>query len=193
MRKSRVGSDTHAAEGPRLTRRRPACQGRAGRGVVAAGLVLALALSPTLGLGAGAGATTLYGVEGFRLEIGAVSQTARALGMDRVRLRGVAGRRLRRAALPMGDFPTVLVVSLHSVAHPGSVLAYCLDVEVRQIVRLSRTEQVTMLAPTWAAGKLTLTLRGSFVRSVEDALGVLLDDLVRDYRLVNAEASPEAR
>lgn len=50
-----------------------------------------------------------------------------------------------------------------------------------------------MLAPTWAAGKLTLTLRGSFVRSVEDALGVLLDDLVRDYRLVNAEASPEAR
>ena len=176
-----------------MTPPRPAHRNRAGHGVVAAGLVVVLALSPTLGLGAGSDATTLYGVEGFRIEIGAVSRTARDLGMDRIRLRGVADRRLRRAALPLGDFPTVLFVSLHSVAHPGSVLAYCLDVEVRQIVRLSRTAQMTMLAPTWAAGKLTLTLRGSFVHSVEDALGVLLDDLVRDYRLVNAEVSPEAR
>jgi len=165
-------------------------QARLGRWAAGLGLCLLL-LFPTSGLGAGADATTLYGVQGFRLEIGSVSRTARALGMDRVRLRGVADRRLRRAALQVGDFPTVLFVSLHSVEHPSSVLAYCLDVEVRQVVRLSRTEQVTMLAPTWAEGKLTLTLRNSFVHSVEDALGVLLDDLVRDYRLVNAEARPE--
>ena len=168
----------------------PTHQNRPGCWAASLGLSLLL-LFPPPGLGAGADATTLYGVQGFRLEIGAVSPTARALGMDRVRLRGVADRRLRRAALQVGDFPTVLFVSLHSVEHPSSVLAYCLDVEVRQIVRLSRTEQVTMLAPTWAEGKLTLTLRNSFVHSVEDALGVLLDDLVRDYRLVNAEAPPE--
>lgn len=161
---------------------------RVGRCVL--GLLLLFAVP---GLSAGADATTLYGVKGFRLEIGSVSRTARDLGMDRVRLRGVANRRLRRAALQVGDFPAVLSVSLHSVEHQSSVLAYCLDVEVRQMVRLTRTEQVMMLAPTWAEGKLTLTLRTSFVHSVEDALGVLLDDLVRDYRLVNAEAGPEVR
>ncbi len=171
----------------------PAHPDRAGLWVLGLGLSLLLVLSPALGLNAGADATTLYGVRGFQLEIGSVSRTARALGMDRVRLRGVANKRLRRAAFQVGDFPTVLVVSLHSVEHSSRVLAYCLDVEVRQIVRLTRTEQMTMLAPTWAEGKLALTLRNSFVHSVEDALGVLLDDLVRDYRLVNAEASTEAR
>ena len=140
---------------------------------------------------AGADATTLLGVKGFRIEIGRVSRTARSLGVDNGRLRAVAQRRLRRAAVPFGDFPTVLVLSLHTVEHPTSVLAYCLDVEVRQRVHVTRTEQLTMLAPTWAEGKLTMTLRTSFVHSVEDALAVLVDDLTRDYRLVNTDILPE--
>lgn len=150
--------------------------------------VLLLLSCPAQALSAGADATTLDGVKGFRIEIGTLSRTARLLGMDGVRLRLAARDRLRRTSIPVGDFPTELVLSLHTVEHPTSVLAYCLDVEVRQIVHLARTEQVKMVAPTWAEGKLTLTLRNSFLRSVEDALGVLLDDLSRDYRLVNADA-----
>lgn len=140
---------------------------------------------------AGADATTLLGVKGFRIEIGRVSRTARSLGVENGRLRAIAQRRLRRASVPIGDFPTVLVLSLHTVEQPTSVLAYCLDVEVRQRVHLTRTEQLTLLAPTWAEGKLTMTLRTSFVHSVEDALAVLLDDLARDYQLVNTDVFPE--
>lgn len=150
--------------------------------------VLLLISCPGQALSAGADATTLDGVKGFRIEIGTLSRTARLLGMDGVRLRLAARDRLHQTSIPVGDFPTQLVLSLHTVEHPSSVLAYCLDVEVHQIVHLARTEQVKMLAPTWAEGKLTMTLRHSFLHSVEDALGVLLDDLSRDYRLVNAGA-----
>ena len=149
--------------------------------------VLLLLSCPAQALGAGADAITLDGVKGFRIEIGTLSRPARSLGMDGVRLRLAARDRLRRTSIPVGDFPTLLVLSLHTVEHPSSVLAYCLDVEVRQIVHLARTEQVKMLAPTWAEGKLTMTLRTSFIHSVEAALGSLLDDLARDYRLVNAD------
>ena len=146
---------------------------------------------PDQAFSAGADATTLLGVKGFRIEVGTVSRSARTLGVDNGRLRAVAQRRLRRASVPIGDFPSVVVLSLHTVEHPTNVLAYCLDVEVRQLVHLTRTEQVKMLAPTWAEGKLTMTLRTSFVHSVEDALAVLLDDLARDYRLVNADVFPD--
>lgn len=149
--------------------------------------VLLLLIFPGQACSAGSDATTLDGVEGFRLEVGTLSRSARSLGMDGVRLKIAARKRLRRTAIPVGDFPTVLVLSLHTVEHPSSVLAYCLDVEVRQIVRLTRTEQVTMLAPTWAEGKLSITLRRSFIRSVETALGSLLDDLARDYLLMNTD------
>ena len=151
--------------------------------------LLLLLIFPAQALSAGADATTLDGVKGFRIEVSRLSRAARSLGMDSVRLKVAARERLRRTAIPVGDFPTVLVLSLHTVEHPSSVLAYCLDVEVRQIVRLTRTEQVTMLAPTWAEGKLTMTLRTSFIHSVEAALESLLDDLARDYRLVNADGS----
>lgn len=136
---------------------------------------------------AGADATTLDGVKGFRLEVGTLSRVARSLGMDSVRLKIAARKRLHRSAIPVGNFPTMLVLSLHTVQHPSSVLAYCLDLEVRQIVRLTRTEQVTMLAPTWAEGKLSITLRANFVRSVETALGSLLDDLAQDYLMMNRD------
>jgi len=135
--------------------------------------------------GANADATTLAGVDGFRVEIGAISKTALKLGVDESRLLAVTRERLRRAALPVGDFPAVLLVSLRTVAHPTEVLAYSLEVEVRQVVHLVRTQQIQLLAPTWANGTLTMVTRTSFVRSVEDALAGLLDDLVRDYRLVN--------
>ncbi len=144
---------------------------------------------PSQAFSAGADAITLDGVKGFRIEVGTLSRAARSLGVDSVRLKIAARERLRRTSIPVGDFPTVLVLSLHTSEHPSSVLAYCLDVEVRQIVHLTRTEQVTMLAPTWAAGQLTMTLRTSFVHSVEAALGSLLDDLAQDYRLVNAAGS----
>jgi hypothetical protein len=65
------------------------------------------------------------------------------------------------------------------------VLAYSLEVEVRQVVHLVRTQQIHLLAPTWTDGTLTMVTRASFVRSVEGALAGLLDDLARDYRLVN--------
>lgn len=135
--------------------------------------------------GAGADATTLAGVDGFRVEIGPISRTALKLGVDESRLLVVTRERLRRTALPVGDFPAVLLVSLRTVEHPAEVLAYSLEVEVRQVVHLVRTQQIHLLAPTWTDGTLTMVTRTSFVRSVEGALAGLLDDLARDYRLVN--------
>jgi len=134
---------------------------------------------------AGADATTLSGIEGFRVEIERISKTAQALGVDESRLRTLTREHLRRAALAVGDFPAVLTISLRTVEHPTEVLAYCLEVEVRQVVHLTRTAQVHLLAPTWAGGTLTMVTRTSLVRSVEGALAELLDELVRDYRLVN--------
>jgi hypothetical protein len=135
--------------------------------------------------GAGADATTLAGVDGFRVEIGTISRTALKLGVDESRLLVLARERLRRSALPVGDFPAVLFVSLRTIEHPTEVLAYSLEVEVRQVVHLVRTQQIHLLAPTWTDGILTMVTRTSFVRSVENALVGLLDDLTRDYRLVN--------
>ena len=133
----------------------------------------------------GAGATTLVDIKGFRIEIEAISKAARELGIDEYRLRTATYERLRRATLEVGDFSTVLSVALHTVKHPTTVLAYCLDVEVRQVVQVVRTSQVQLLAPTWAEGTLSIVTRTSLVRSVEGALASLLDDLVRDYYLVN--------
>lgn len=134
---------------------------------------------------ASADATTLLGIDGFHIEIATISRAARNMGIDEARLLALARERLRRATLAVGDFPAVLVVSLRVVEHPTTVLAYSLEVEVRQVMRLSRTNQIQMLAPTWANGVLTMVARTSFVASVEDALLSLLDQLVRDYRFVN--------
>jgi hypothetical protein len=134
---------------------------------------------------AGADVTTLLGIEGFHVEIGMISKAARTLGVDESRLRLLAAERLRRASLVVGDFPAILVISLRTIEHPTTVIAYCLEVEVRQVMHLARTEQMQMLAPTWATGTLTMVTQTSFIRSVEDALAALLDQLVRDYRLVN--------
>ena len=130
-------------------------------------------------------ASTLSGIEGFRVEIATVSKTALALGIDESRLQILTRERLRRENLSVGDFPTVLAVSLRTVEHPTAVLAYCLEVEVRQVVHITRTSQIHLLAPTWADGTLTMVTRPSLVHSVEGALAGLLDELVRDYRLVN--------
>jgi hypothetical protein len=135
--------------------------------------------------GAGADATTLFGIEGFRVEVGPISKTALEQGIDESRLQVLTRERLRRGNLSIGDFPAVLTVSLRTVEHPTTILAYCLEVEVRQVVHLTRTSQIHLLAPTWAGGTLTMVTRTSLVRSVEGALAGLLDDLVRDYRLVN--------
>ncbi len=134
---------------------------------------------------ASADVTTLLGIEGFHVEIGMISKAARTLGVDESRLRLLAAERLRRASLVVGDFPAILVISLRTIEHPTTVIAYCLEVEVRQVMHLARTEQMQMLAPTWATGTLTMVTQTSFIRSVEDALAALLDQLVRDYRLVN--------
>ena len=135
--------------------------------------------------GAGADATTLSGIEGFRIEVGAISKTAFALGIDESRLQIFTREHLRRINISVGDFPAVLTISLRTVEHPTAVLAYCLEVEVRQVVHITRTSQIQLLAPTWANGTLTMVTRTSLVRSVEVALAGLLDDLARDYRLVN--------
>jgi hypothetical protein len=135
--------------------------------------------------GAGADATTLSGIDGFHVEVATISKTALALGIDESRLQSLTRERLRRAALAVGDFPAVLSVSLRTIEHPTKVLAYSLEVEVRQVVHLSRTSQIHLLAPTWASGTLTMVTSTSLVRSVESALTELLDNLVRDYRLVN--------
>jgi hypothetical protein len=132
-----------------------------------------------------ADATTLFGIDGFRVDIGRISNTARALGFDEAQLRVLTRERLRRAAVPLGDFSAVLHISLHTIEHSTTILAYCLDVEVRQIAQLKRTKQMEMLAPTWAEGSLTMVTRTSFTHSVTNALASLLDALIRDYRLVN--------
>lgn len=142
-----------------------------------------LSIGPALGVAADA--TMLSGVDGFRIEIETMSKTARNLGLDEARLQILTRERLQRAALPVGDFPAVLTISLHTVEHPTTVLAYCLEVEVRQVMHLTRTAQIQMLAPTWTEGTLTMVTRSSFVPSVTGALATLLDELVGDYRLVN--------
>jgi hypothetical protein len=135
--------------------------------------------------GAGADATTLFGIDGFHIEIGTVSKAARILGFEESRLRLLASERLQRASLAVGDFPAILVISLRTIEHPTTVVAYCLEVQVRQVMQLARTEQIQMLAPTWTTGTLTMVTQTSFIRSVEDALAALLDQLVQDYRSVN--------
>lgn len=142
-----------------------------------------VSVRPVVGLAADA--TTLSGIEGFRIEIEKVSKAARHLGLDEARLQILARERLQRAALPVGDFPAVLTVSLHTIEHPTSVFAYCLEVEVRQVMHLTRTAQMQMLVPTWTEGTLTMVARTSFVQSVTGALSTLLDELIGDYRLVN--------
>ncbi len=152
--------------------------------------------------GARSDATTLFGIEGFRVAIMTISPPARRLGFSETQLRTLAGAHLRRNAIPTGpfdgalrlgsgqaqdrDFPAVLNISLRVVEHPASVLAYSLELQVQQIVHLKRTEQVHLLAPTWMEGTLTMVPRAGLRRSVESALAELFDSLGRDYRLVNS-------
>ena len=135
--------------------------------------------------GARSDATTLFGLEGFRVEIAAVSPPARRLGFSKTRLRNLAFTHLRRNALTIGDFPATLSISLRVVEHPAAVLAYSLELQVQQLVRLDRTKQVHLMAPTWTEGTLTMVPRTGLVRSVESSLSALFDALARDYRLGN--------
>ena len=139
-------------------------------------------------------ATTLFGIEGFRVAIAAVSLPARRLGFSETQLHALAVTHLRRNAIPVGpfdgtqdrDFPAVLNIALRVVEHPASVLAYALELQVQQVVHLKRTEQVHLMAPTWTEGTLTMVPRAGLRRSVESALAELFDSLGRDYRLVNS-------
>ena len=135
---------------------------------------------------AGADATTLSGIGGFQVEIGALSRDARDLGFTESGLRKLVRGHLRRNALSTGNFAAVLNISLRVVAHPARLLAYSLELEVLQVVHLKRTEQIVLSAPTWMEGTLTLVPREGLVRSVESALSDLVDALGRDYRLVNS-------
>jgi len=110
---------------------------------------------------------------------------ARRLGFSKTRLRNLAFTHLRRNALTAGDFPATLSISLRVVEHPAAVLAYSLELQVQQLVRLNRTKQVHLMAPTWTEGTLTMVPRTGLVRSVESSLSALFDTLARDYRLVN--------
>ncbi len=131
-------------------------------------------------------ATTLFGIEGFRIAIAAMSPPARRLGFSETQLHTLAVTHLRRNTLANGDFPAVLNISLRVVEHPASVLAYSLELQVQQVVHLKRTEQVHLMAPTWMEGTLTMVPRAGLRRSVESALAELFDSLGRDYRLVNS-------
>jgi len=131
-------------------------------------------------------ATTLFGLEGFRVAIVTISPPARRLGFSETQLNTLAVTHLRRNALTVGDFPAVLNISLRVVEHPASVLAYSLELQVQQVVHLKRTEQVHLMAPTWTEGTLTMVPRAGLRRSVESALAELFDSLGRDYRLVNS-------
>ncbi len=139
-------------------------------------------------------ATTLFGIEGFRVAITTISPPARRLGFSETQLHTLAVTHLRRNTIPTGpfdgaqdrDFPAVLNISLRVVEHPASVLAYSLELQVQQIVHLKRTEQVHLLAPTWMEGTLTMVPRAGLRRSVESALAELFDSLGHDYRLVNS-------
>jgi hypothetical protein len=131
-------------------------------------------------------ATTLFGIEGFRVVIAALSPPARRLGLSETQLHTLAVTHLRRNALTSGDFPAVLDISLRVVEHPAAVLAYSLELQVHQVVHLKRTEQVHLMAPTWTEGTLTMVPRAGLRRSVDSALAELCDSLGRDYRLVNS-------
>lgn len=131
-------------------------------------------------------ATTLFGLEGFRVAIVTISPPARRLGFSETQLHTLAITHLRRNALTVGDFPAVLNISLRVVEHPAAVLAYSLELQVQQVVHLKRTEQVHLMAPTWTEGMLTMVPRAGLRRSVESALAELFDSLGRDYRLVNS-------
>ena len=72
--------------------------------------------------GAGADATTLSGIEGFRVEVGALSRAALALGIDESRLQIFTREHLRRTNISVGDFPAILTISLRTVEHPTAVL-----------------------------------------------------------------------
>ena len=141
---------------------------------------------PTSVAGIRSDATTLFGIEGFRVAIVALSLPARKLGFSETQLHTLAATHLRRNALTVGDFPAVLNISLRVVEHPASVLAYSLELQVQQVVHLKRTEQVHLMAPTWTEGTLTMVPRVGLRRSVESALAELFDALGRDYRLVNS-------
>ncbi len=131
-------------------------------------------------------ATTLFGIEGFRVDIAAISPPARRLGFSETRLHTLAVTHLRHNAMTSGDFPAVLNILLRVVEYPASVLAYSLELQVQQVVHLKRTEQVHLMAPTWTEGTLSMVPRAGLKRSVEGALAELFDSLGRDYRLVNA-------
>lgn len=165
---------------------RPRGAGRLRRTVLAVGLA-----ALTCGMWAGAGsaradATTLFGIEGFLVEVTALSPAARGVGFSEIGLRALVREHLRRNNVRTGDFPSRLSIALRVVEHPAAVLAYSLELQVRQVVHLKRTEQVHLLAPTWTEGRVTMVPRAGLRRSVEGALFELCDALSRDYRRVNA-------
>ena len=165
---------------------RPRGAGRLRRTVLAIGLA-----ALTCGMWAAAGsaradATTLFGIEGFLVEVTALSPAARGVGFSEIGLRALVREHLRRNNVRTGDFPSRLSIALRVVEHPAAVLAYSLELQVRQVVHLKRTEQVHLLAPTWTEGRVTMVPRAGLRRSVEGTLFELCDALSRDYRRVNA-------
>jgi hypothetical protein len=148
-------------------------------------LAVSVACLPVSVRSVGANATTLLDLAGVRIEVARVSGSVRALGIDEARLTSLIGELLARAGVKTGDYPATLRVSLQAVERQSALFAYCLELEVRQVVQLARTRQVQLSAPTWREGRLSVAARASVLRSVDGALIELVDAFVRDYRLVN--------
>lgn len=160
--------------------------GRVRRSVLGIGLAAVTCGTWAAAGSARADATTLFGIEGFLVEVTALSPAARGVGFSNIGLRALVREHLRRNGVRTGDFPSRLSIALRVVEHPAAVLAYSLELQVRQVVHLKRTEQVHLLAPTWTEGRVTMVPRAGLRRSVEGALFELCDALSRDYRRVNA-------
>ena len=179
-------SVTRGAVSSDTANERPRGAGRPRGTVLAIGLVAVTCGMWAAASAARADATTLFGIEGFLVEVTALSPAARGVGFSDIGLRTLVREHLRRNDVRTGDFPSRLSIALRVVEHPAAVLAYSLELQVRQVVHLKRTEQVHLLAPTWTEGRVTMVPRAGLRRSVEGALFELCDALSRDYRRVNA-------
>ena len=131
---------------------------------------------------------SMRGLDSLKVVVGTRSEKDEKLGLSREAMQTIAEAHLdQQYHIKLSDDSPVFVYIKCRVVGPSrGIVAYSLSVEVRQMVTLTRDENLSLVTVTWEAGGTFMTSGRKFPQSLQRELPALLDKLGYDFLQANA-------
>jgi hypothetical protein len=137
---------------------------------------------------------TLKGLKGVEVVVEELSPDEIADGLTREQLQTDVELRLRKVGISVvskeesKNIPNVptLYMSAHLLKNSTGLYAYCINVELQQLMKLIRDPKVVAYPATWSTGEVLGTVGSlNMVQAVREGVGDQIDRFINAYLAVN--------